>query len=92
VATPALPVGSVLARTTPTFDATTVPAGLLAAHETSVWAELVVVDGVVVFVEESSGAATEVVAGERIVIVPHVRRHVEPASSARFFVQFYRSS
>ncbi len=67
------------------------PAGLLAAHQTSVWAELVVVAGLVVFVDEESGENMSIQAGEKRVIVPRQRHHVEPDASAEFFVQFYTS-
>lgn len=86
-----IPDDATPARKTPTFTRSSVPAGLLAAHQTSVWAELIVVAGMVVFVDEVSGASVPIPAGEKRVIVPRQRHHVEPDASAEFFVQFYSS-
>jgi tellurite resistance-related uncharacterized protein len=64
------------------------PAGLLRDHLTAAWAELVVLAGSVVFVDETS---RRVVAapGCPVTIAPGVRHRVEPAVDAEFFVQFY---
>ncbi|MDW3177574.1 MAG: DUF1971 domain-containing protein [Acidimicrobiia bacterium] len=86
-----LPEGATPSRATPTFTQQSVPPGLRAAHQTSVWAELVVASGSVVFVDEESGDRSLVVAGKRQVIAPRQPHHVEPDSAAEFFVQFYAS-
>ena len=87
-----LPDGVVLVRTTPTFDATSVPAGLRQAHRvaTGVWGLLRVLDGEVVFVMETTGERRTVAAGEEQVIPPDADHHVEPSAEARFEVAFYR--
>ena len=79
---------AVMGRRTSTFNAVTTPAGLLRDHLTVVWAELVVLVGSVLFVEETS---RRIVAtpGSCVVIVPGVRHRVEPAEDAEFYIQFY---
>ena len=86
---PAIPDHLRPVRRTPDFTAATVPAGLLAAHRTTAWAELVVTSGTVVFVEEEAMRSIPVGAGERHVIVPELIHHVEPEDDAEFHVQFY---
>ena len=75
-------------RRTPTFTATTAPAGLLRDHLTAAWAELVVLAGSVRFVEET-GRRVTASPGQRVTIMPGVRHHVEPADDAEFYIQFY---
>lgn len=81
---------AVTGRRTPTFTAMTTPAGLLRDHLTTAWAELVVLAGSVVFVEETS-RRTVAKPGCHVTIVPGVRHRVEPAADAEFYVQFYES-
>lgn len=76
-------------RRTKDFTSTSVPAGLRRAHHTSVWAEVVVTEGSVVFVDEDSGRSTTVTSGSRHVIAPNSPHHVEPDVDAVFHVQFY---
>ena len=85
---PEIPATAVPGRRTPTFTAATTPAGLLRDHLTTAWAELVVLAGSVLFVDETS---QRIVAtpGRRVTIVPGTRHHVEPAPGAEFYVQFY---
>lgn len=87
-----LPVGLDHVRTTPRFDASSVPAGLLRAHQVAsgVWGVLHVLEGRVVFVLEHSGERRELGAGERQVIEPEVLHHVEPGEGAVFEVEFHR--
>lgn len=84
-----LPHGVVEGRRTPTFDESSTPPALRSAHHTTVWAELVVEAGEVVFVEEASGEETTVPAGSRHVIVPGERHAVRLRPGARFHVQFW---
>ena len=86
-----VPATAVRGRCTPTFTLDTVPAALTRAHVTTTWAELVVLAGSVLFVDETS---RRIVAtpGSRVPIVPGVRHHVEPDASAEFHVQFYEPS
>jgi tellurite resistance-related uncharacterized protein len=89
----ALPDGVEHVRSTPPFDADTVPAGLLGAHQTAegVWGRLVVEAGSVdlVFEDEGPGTAT-VVAGASAAIPPGRPHHVVPGADARFRVEFHR--
>jgi len=84
-----LPAGSTPARNTPSFTDETVPVALRNAHHTTVWAELVVEQGAVVFVEEDPAWRTTVLAGSSQAIVPNRKHHVEPEVGALFHVQFY---
>ncbi|MFT5268294.1 MAG: tellurite resistance-related uncharacterized protein, partial [Acidimicrobiales bacterium] len=69
----------------------TVPAALRNAHHTAVWAELVVEQGAVLFVEEQEPRwQVRVVAGASQAIVPNRKHHVEPEPGAHFHVQFYK--
>ena len=88
-----LPDGLTLARTTPRFDTTNVPAGLLAAHRVAegVWGVLRVADGQVTFVLEEPGARRVLRAGDHQVIEPDVAHHVELGPDAAFAVEFYKS-
>jgi len=84
-----IPAAAVPGRRTPTFTAESMPPALAKDHRTTVWAELVVVEGTVLFVDEASRSITAA-AGSRIVIVPDTYHHVEPSGDARFYVQFYK--
>ncbi|WP_088319426.1 DUF1971 domain-containing protein [Kineosporia sp. R_H_3] len=89
----ALPAGAEHVRTTPDFDAGTVPAGLLRAHRVAdgVWGRLVVRAGTVVFrFEDDPDAPVTVTAGGHVVIPPGLPHHVEPEGAAAFAVEFYR--
>jgi len=66
-----LPAGLEPERTTTTFTADLVPPGLLRAHHTTVWAELVVEAGTVVFVEEDPHWQVALTAPARQAIVPN---------------------
>ena len=91
--TPTMPTGLVLARTTPSFTAATVPAGLRNAHEVAdgVWGRLVVSVGTVRFVfEDDTDHAVTVAAGGHVDIPPRRRHHVEPDDDAVFTVEFHR--
>jgi len=84
-----LPAGSTPGRSTPLFTDQTVPPALRSAHHTTVWAELVVEHGEVIFVEEDPPWRVSVTAGSAQPIVPNRKHHVEPEHGARFRVQFY---
>ncbi|WP_420624979.1 hypothetical protein [Candidatus Poriferisodalis sp.] len=55
---------------------------------TSTWAELVVLDGSVLFVDDTP-RRVHAAAGERVPIIPGASHHIEPAHDAAFYVQFY---
>ncbi len=84
-----VPDGAVPGRTTPSFTDATVPPALLHAHHTTVWAELVVESGAVLFVEEDPPWQHRVEAPATQPIVPNRKHHVAPESGAVFHVQFY---
>jgi tellurite resistance-related uncharacterized protein len=89
-----IPNGFVLARTTPTFDNDSVPAGLLSAHRVAddVWGRLVVHTGKLTFVfEDQPGTPIPVAANGGVVIPPARPHHLELDGPATFAVEFYRS-
>ncbi len=80
-------------RTTPEFDETSVPAGLLRAHRVAdgVWGRLVVSAGRLVFVFEDRPEERRIVeSGEHVVIPPAQLHHVELDGPVRFAVEFHR--
>lgn len=86
-----LPDGLRVARTTATWDASTVPAALLRAHRVApaTWGLLEVESGEVRFVAATDPPTDAVViADEPQPIPPEVDHHVEPAAGARFHVTF----
>lgn len=88
-----LPGGVTKQRTTDTFDAETVPPGLLRAHRVAagVWGLVQVVGGELTFVwEDDGGSRVGLGPGDALVIPPEVRHHVELGDGARFHVSFYR--
>ena len=86
---PEIPATAVPRRRTRTFTAATMPAGLSRAHLTTVWAELVVLAGSVLFVEEDAQRRIQAGPGDRVLIVPGAYHHVEPSEDAEFYVEFY---
>ena len=84
-----LPDGLMPGRTTPSFTHETVPNALRNAHHTTVWAELIVERGSVLFVEEDPRWQVLVIADSSQPIVPNRKHHVEPEPGAVFRVQFY---
>ena len=88
-----LPPDVVLARTTQQFDAQTVPAGLLRAHQVAsgVWGCLVVYATPVTFVfEDDPSSPLHLEVGDRVVIPPERPHHVELGGAGRFAVEFHR--
>jgi tellurite resistance-related uncharacterized protein len=88
-----LPDGLVLQRTTPTFDETSTPKGLRAAHAVAdgVWGRLVVTDGSLGFVfEDTPDDVRTVGAGEQQVIPPNRLHHVVIEGPVQFCVEFHR--
>ncbi len=80
-----------LVRTTPEFDESTVPAGLLGEHRVApgVWGRLIVRAGALGFGFE--GRPERVVpAGEHVAIPPDVTHHVRIVGPVRFVVEFHR--
>jgi tellurite resistance-related uncharacterized protein len=88
-----LPEGLEHVRTSPTFDETTVPPALLAAHRVAsgVWGRLVVDRGIVGFVfEDEPGRRHAVGAGESMVIPPDRPHHLIIDEPVTFAVEFHR--
>lgn len=91
---PTLPGDIAEYKRTAVFDAATTPAGLKKSHTTKggVWGELVVVEGLVLYVIETEDDASFVLSPSiRGVIAPEVPHHVAPQPGARFYVRFLRS-
>lgn len=86
-----LPDGCELVRTTPEFDETSVPAGLLRNHRVAggVWGRLVVLDGVLDF-EFEGEPPRHLTAGDVQVIPPKQPHRVAPVGAVRFVVEFHR--
>ena len=85
-----LPRGVVPGRKTPTFTASSVPPALLKAHHTTVWAELVVLEGSVEFTYESTPPSViTATPAKSVAIVPNQKHHIKPDELASFYVQFY---
>lgn len=88
-----LPPGLSLVRVTDEFDASSVPKGLLRAHQVaaSVWGRLVVTEGTVLFVwENEPDAPIELAKGSALVIRPQTPHHVVPEEGCRFHVEFFK--
>jgi cupin 2 domain-containing protein len=88
-----LPVGLELARTTPDFDETTVPQGLLAPHQVAegVWGRLVVLSGSLTFCFEDDVFAGRLLeAGDDQVIPPVRPHHLEIDGPVSLHVEFHR--
>jgi len=82
-------------RTTPDFNATSVPAGLLKDHSTKagVWGELHVLSGDVIYVLTDPIQKTlQLSAGQTAGIPPEALHHVALSSDARFRVRFLKAA
>jgi tellurite resistance-related uncharacterized protein len=90
---PRLPDGVVEYKRTKSFDADTVPAGLLKSHNTKagVWGEIVVERGHVTYVVETTPPKSFPL-NERVrgVVEPEQNHHVEVMPGASFHVRFLR--
>lgn len=88
----AIPAGHVLARCTPEFDESSIPAGLLAVHRVAagVWGRLVVRSGSIGFRFEDGGGVRTIAAGDVQVIPPERPHRVVVTGPVRFVVEFHR--
>lgn len=86
------PPGFAPYRTTPIFNAATIPAGLCGDHATKpgVWAVIQVLEGVLTFAAVDPTEATEIHAGERLACAPERRHRVTPSEDVRFRIEFWR--
>jgi tellurite resistance-related uncharacterized protein len=89
----ALPPGLTPYKRTPSFDAGTVPAGLLANHSTKqgVWARVVVLEGRLPlrFLEPDEDPVV-LTPGRPGIVEPTRLHRVEPCPGVRFYVEFHR--
>lgn len=89
-----LPDDVELVRTTPVFDETTIPPGLLAAHQVAagVWGRLVVHAGAVTFMFEDQPNSVYVLdEGDSIVIGPQRPHRVVINGTVRLAIEFHRT-
>jgi tellurite resistance-related uncharacterized protein len=89
-----MPAGFVAYKRTAEFTADSTPAALRSHHSTKpgVWGLIYVLAGSIRYVVEPPLAREQLLtSGERAVVVAEVLHHVEPASDARFFVEFWQS-
>jgi tellurite resistance-related uncharacterized protein len=80
-------------KRTATFDADSIPQGLLRAHQTKagVWGKIVVVRGrLLLRILEPDLIETQIESGEHAVIAPLQRHEVEPSDDIEFYVEFHR--
>lgn len=89
-----LPDGLQLARTTPLFDAQTIPPALLQAHQIGegVWGLLVVRTGTVTLVFDEDGTRAGHPAGGSALIAPGRTHHVELGENSSFVIEFHKPS
>ena len=78
-------------RSTPIFDAETLPTALRRAHCTKpgVWGRLDVLKGSVRYVIEETGEEMVLNAGDFVIILPEQMHHVEPLGDMQMQVGFY---
>ena len=83
-------------RTTPVFDATTIPAGLLRRHTTKagVWARLHVLEGELVFRRLEPVVSETILRPEAcdVLVGPQEPHEIEARGPVRFFIEFLRRS
>ena len=80
-------------KQTPEFDADSVPAGLLRAHQTKAgtWGRIVVLEGQLHYrILEPEQEEHLLSPGHDGVVEPTILHEVEPAGNVRFFVEFLR--
>jgi len=80
-------------RRTPTFDPTTVPAGLRRRHTTKagVWGRIVVLEGALTYrILEPAVEEVALSPGTDGVVEPEVAHEVVPGPGVRFYVEFLR--
>jgi len=90
-----LPDAVTYVRSTPEFNAATVPAGLLQAHQVAerVWGRLVVSEGSVDFTfEDTPEESMTITAGGMQVIPPSRPHHITVHEHTRFHIEFHREA
>ena len=88
----ALPGGLTVYRRTPTFEAGTIPKGLLSAHATKpgVWGVLTVITGHLLLTVPSVQVQIELAPGIPGVIEPEVVHFVTPTGPVSFYIEFWK--
>lgn len=88
-----LPDDLVRSGGTSVFTQDTIPAGLHAAHALAPgrWGLLHVIEGGLVFVDETTGAEQPLSAPEAWVIMPEMRYHVRVSGPVLCQIDFYRA-
>lgn len=80
-------------KRTPEFDETSVPAGLLKAHQTKagIWGKIVVLSGSLQYTILEPGVEEIVLTPDHHgVVEPTVLHEVAPIGEEKFYVEFYR--
>ena len=88
-----LPETCVSYKKTPIFDETSVPAGLLQAHQTKAgtWGKIVVLQGELLYRILEPAIEEHVLTAEQFgVVEPKVLHEVAPLGQVRFYVDFHR--
>jgi len=79
-------------KKTPKFDETSIPKGLLKAHQTKegVWGKIVVLEGQLKY--KMTEPEEEIILNDDVfgVVEPTKFHEVEPMGRVRFYVEFYR--
>jgi len=79
-------------KKTPIFDETTIPKGLLKAHQTKegVWGKIVVLEGLLKY--KMTEPEEEIMLNDKAfgVVEPTLFHEVEPIGRVKFYVEFYR--
>lgn len=90
---PLLPDGLHHVRTTPWFEAESVPPGLLRNHQVAngVWGRLIIAEGSIEFRFEDEPEAVSLTAGDSIGIPPGRLHRVILAGTSRFAVEFHKA-
>lgn len=84
-----IPAGATEGRTTPRFNAGSVPKALLSDHHTTVWAELIVDAGSVEFSQDQPPYAATATPDRSVIIEPNTKHRIAPSKDAIFRVQFW---
>ena len=89
---PDLPPDVMPYKRTPTFDETTVPAGLLKDHATKagIWGVIHVLAGELRYVVPTTGIDVVLDDDTQAVITPEQLHHVTPIGRVQFYVAFWR--
>ncbi len=80
-------------KRTPTFTETSIPAGLLNAHQTKAgtWGRIVVLEGALLYrILEPEVQEYRLTADSPGVVEPEVLHEVKPVNKVTFYVEFFR--